>query len=281
MLGRVRVCGRRPVANDWQNVMNDDSNELSDLWARRTSLSEAEWTRLYRLCIALLEARPDAMEAQLVPARDHAARRALRDSFFVDKVLMPAHSPGRVMGSELKPWALLGFYANWLRDQLRARGRNPETGEEPDAERTADEATEIPGAERADCTIEAPERVDGAALRVSARTFVQRLEDWAVLYLALHFCHGRERLPLSRLHTMYAIPSYHYKARQLGIAPPRGGFGDSSDFADTLLGEWLTGSGIALEAEALDAIRFAFDLLCLEAFAEHDRRDPSPVEGAS
>ena len=261
--------------------MSDDSDELSDLWARRTSLSEAEWTRLYHLCRAVLDARPDAMESRLVSARDPAARRALRDSFFVDKVLMPAHSPGRVMGSELKPWALLGFYANWLRDQLRARGRNPETGEAPDADRTADDATEVPGEQRADCTIEAPDTVDDRALRASARAFVQRLEDWAVLYLALHFCHGRERLPLSRLHTMYAIPSYHYKARQLGIAPPRGGYGDPRDFADTLLGEWLTASGIALEAEALDAIRFAFDLLCLEAFAEHDRRDPSPAEDAS
>jgi hypothetical protein len=261
--------------------MNDVSDELSDLWARRATLSEAEWTRLYRLCIAVLEARPDSMEAQLVPARDSAARRSLRDSFFVDKVLMPAHAAGRVMRDELKPWALLGFYANWLRDQLRARGRGPESSDELDVGRTVDEDAEVPGQLRADCTTEAPDAVDGDAVRASARDFVAALEDWAVLYLALHFCHGRERLPLSRLHRIYVIPSYHYKARQLGIAPPRGGFGDPRDFADTLLGRWLIGCGIALDAERLDAIRFAFDLLCLEAFAEHDRRDPSPVEDVS
>jgi hypothetical protein len=268
----------------WTNVlpMSDDFAELSGLWARRDQLSEKEWHRLYDLVMTTLASSPPGEEHGGVLSRE--AEAAWRDSFFTDKVLMPATAGNAAMSRELTPGGLHHFYRNYLRDQLRKVKRRREQqgydGSEEDlAHNTPGPWSVADGQSEDDCECFGDDEQDSdEAIRRSARTFLQASEDWVVVYLALHFCNGRERLPLSKIHQQFQIPSYHYKARQLGIAPPRGGFEELAEFRQTMIGGWLVENGISLDPEHLEPIRRAFDLLCLAAFGEADRRDLANLE---
>jgi len=257
--------------------------ELADLWARRANLSRDEWARLYHLVMAVLQANPVRDERKPELGGEDAVK-SLRQSFFIDKVLLPATAPGADPNPNLTLRALPVFYRRYLLDQLRAIQRRGETElPEDDDGRMIDPAAENRfgwlGELGADCEcLSEVDEVDSCALQDSARRFLKGEDDWVVVYLALHFCHGRERLPLSKIQRVYQIPSYHYKARMLGIAPPRGGYAGLAEFADTMIGRWLVSNDIALEEDRRHIIRHAFDLLCVEAFAECDRRDLSGQE---
>lgn len=264
--------------------MSDTFPELADLWSRRARLSEAEWSRLYELVMGVLEANPVREERDPKLGGRHGAR-ALRESFFQDKVLKPATAPGADPNPELTLRALPVFYKRYLLDQIGKSDRRAETELPTDNDqRMADPAPALGIFGTADgdcdCLLESGD-VDSCALQRNAREFLRGQDDWVVLYLALHFCMGRERLPLSHIHEVYRIPSYHYKARNLGIAPPRGGYREMAEFGNTLLGRWLSDNGVALAEDNLAVIRHAFDLLCMEAFAEQDRRHPDSEEPAS
>jgi len=261
--------------------MSGDFAELADLWARRGDLSRDEWARLYQLVTSVLEANPVREEHQ--PALGGPGGvNALRQSFFVDKVLLPATAPGADPNPKLTLRALPVFYKRYLLDQLRAIQRHGETPlPEPDDGRMADPNSNNPFGwlGDTDCACQdGIEGIDSCALQDSARKFLRDHDDWVVIYLALHFCHGRERLPLSKIQRIYQIPSYHYKAVKLGIAPPRGGYAGITQFSDTMIGTWLGDNGIALNEDQRHIIRHAFDLLCLEAFAECDRRELADPE---
>lgn len=257
--------------------MTGDFQELADLWARRTRLSREEWARLYLLVNHVLTVNPVSQER--APALGGpAAVDHLRQSFFVDKVLLPATVPDADPNPNLTLRALPVFYRRYLLDQLRAnqRHKTEPLPADDDGRMTEHNRFGWLGEIDSDCEcLDDLNEVDSCALQDSARRFLLGEQDWVVIYLALHFCHGRERLPLSRIQRQYRIASYHYKARELGIAPPRGGYTSLSQFADTLIGRWLTGNDIALEENNLSVIRHAFDLLCMEAFSECDRRELS------
>jgi hypothetical protein len=264
--------------------MSDTFPELADLWSRRANLSEAEWTRLYKLVMGVLAANPVHEESDPKLGGPHGAE-ALRQSFFMDKVLVPATAPGANPNPTLELGGLPSFYRNYLKSQFRKLKSRPQTGlPDDDDGRMADRSPGfgIFGTAEGDCEcLEDSDEVDSCALQKDAREFLRDCEEWVVLYLALHFCMGRSRLPLSKVHEIYRIPSYHHKARKLGIAPPRGGYRELADFGDTLLGRWLTDNGIELVEKNLAVIRHAFDLLCMEAFAEHERRRPKRQETSS
>jgi len=251
--------------------------ELADLWSRRADLSEDEWTRLYHLVIAVLEANP--VREEWSEKLGSERRKALRDSFFIDKVLLPATAPGADPNPELTLRALPVFYRRYLLDQIRVVGRRKESElpADDDGRMVAPKGRDHFGPfgdtdSECGCIDELGE-IDSCALQDNARRFLRGEDNWVVVYLALHFCNGRERLPLSKIQRVFRIPSYHYKARQLGIAPPRGGYAGLSQFADTMIGRWLSDNGIALDESNKDVIRHAFDLLCMEAFTECDRRE--------
>lgn len=266
--------------------MSGDFQELADLWARRGDLSRPEWHRLYELVIALLNANPVSQERADKLGDEKV--RTLRHSFFVDKVLLPATAPGADPNPDLTLRALPVFYRRYLIDQIRAVDRLSESElPENDDGRMADRkpasgAFGLFGDADGECgCIDDLGEIDSCALQESAREFLRGEDDWVVLYLALHFCHGRDRIPLSQIQRVYRIPSYHYKARALGIAPPRGGYAGMAEFADTLIGRWLTDNDIALNEDNRGVIRHAFDLLCMEAFAENDRRELTVPEESS
>jgi hypothetical protein len=273
--------------------VNEAFRELADLWARRDRLNQAEWARLYDLVMqALAWSAPPREEASLVLGAE--GRQAWRDSFFADKVVMPAIAGNSAMSRELTPGGLGVFYRNYLRDQVRKTKRRPEyqgyKGAEDDlvdegtvsATPPMEDGSDTSDGDSADaCSIDPSafsEGLDAAAIRESARGFLEEADDWVVIYLALHFCHGRDRLPLSKIHQQFQIPSYHYKARELGIAPPRGGYEDFEAFGDTMLGRWLQDCRVPLDPDRIETIRQAFDLLCLEAFREASDRGLADFE---
>ena len=292
--GRLNVClircGCRPVS--WLRLefltrflpVNEAFTELAELWARRDRLDEAEWTRLYELVMDALANSPPGEEWSRTLSGE--AVRAWRDSFFVDKVLMPATTGNTAMSRELTPGGLPRFYRNYLRDQMRkVKRRREHQGYEGAEDDLADSASEIGqpvpnwcGLTGLDADANAhsdspsDSGFDATSIEAGAREFLAAAEDWVVVYLALHFCGGRDRLPLSKIHQQFRIPSYHYKARQLGIAPPRGGYEALAEFKSTLIGRWLVDMGVALIPENLEIIRQAFDLLCLAAFREAGKR---------
>ncbi|AKS41373.1 hypothetical protein [Wenzhouxiangella marina] len=268
--------------------MSDAFEELAGLWARRDALDEAEWTRLHALVMAELAAAPPGEEFDAVLSRENAS--AWRDSFFADKVLMPAIRGNAAMSRELTRGGLRVFYRNYLRDQLRKIGRRREVqGYEGAEDNVPDAVNHNPAFIDPSASIQASTDLtcpiddsdgdrDGNPLQASAIAFMRGAENWVVVYLALHFCGGRDRLPLSKVHQQFQIPSYHYKARQLGIAPPRGGFESFSEFGETMIGQWLSTNGIELDEDNIEAIRQAFDRLCLAAF--HEARDRGLAEVA-
>jgi hypothetical protein len=273
--------------------MNDLFEELAGLWARRDRLDESEWARLYDLVMqALASNAPPREETSLVLGAE--GRQAWRDSFFADKVVMPAVAGNDAMSRELTPGGLGVFYRNYLRDQVRRVKRRPEyQGYEGAEDDLADQGTastdspitDGPGASDGDsaeaCSIDPgalSEGLDAETIGESARRFLDAADDWVVIYLALHFCHGRARLPLSKIHQQFQIPSYHYKARELGIAPPRGGYEDFEAFGQTMLGRWLRDCRVPLDPDRIETIRQAFDLLCLEAFREASDRGLADFE---
>jgi hypothetical protein len=277
--------------------MSDAFEELAELWARRDRLDQAQWAQLYELVMeTLASGGPPREESSLVLGTED--RQAWRDSFFADKVLMPAVAGNGAMSRELTPGGLGVFYRNYLRDQVRKTRRRPEyQGYEGAEDDLVDEGSintdpplqhgaGLPEDSRAGeaCSIDPSafsDGLDAAAIRDSAAAFLEEADDWVVVYLALHFCGGRDRLPLSKIHQQFQIPPYHYKARELGIAPPRGGYEDFEAFGETMLGRWLQDCGVALDPDRIETIRQAFDLLCLEAFGEARERGLADFEEAS
>ena len=265
--------------------------ELAELWARRDQLDEPEWARLYELVMNALAASPPREEWTDPLSAEPA--RAWRDSFFADKVLNPAIAGNAAMSRELTPGGLPHFYRNYLLDQIRKVNRRHEyQGYEGSEEDLADPASvgggqavaEWPGKptdEGGECSIAVGDcSFDTAMIEDGARDFLKGSEDWVVVYLALHFCGGRDRLPLSRIHQQFQIPSYHHKARQLGIAPPRGGYEELAQFESTMIGRWLKGLGIELIPEKAELIQQAFDFLCLEAFRQARSRGLADLQEA-
>ena len=273
-------------------LVNEAFAELAELWARRDRLDEAEWTRLYELVMDVLASSPPGEEWSRTLSGE--AAQAWRNSFFVDKVLMPATAGNAAMSRELTPGGLPRFYRNYLRDQMRKVKRRREyqgyEGAEDDlADSDANIGQPVPdwcgltgvdadGDANSDSLADAG--LDAASIEAGAREFLAASEDWVVVYLALHFCGGRDRLPLSKIHQQFQIPSYHHKARQLGIAPPRGGYEELAQFESTMIGRWLKGLGIELIPEKAELIQQAFDFLCLEAFRQARSRGLADLQEA-
>jgi hypothetical protein len=103
-------------------------------------------------------------------------------------------------------------------------------------------------------------------VRQSARQFFSENEKWVHLYLALNTCvEQKTRLSLKSLAEIHQIPSYHCRARKLGITRKKGQFEEG--YEDTILGKWLVSLGLAAKIENLGAIEAAFKILCWEALS--------------
>ncbi len=103
-------------------------------------------------------------------------------------------------------------------------------------------------------------------VKSSARHFLSKNQEWVNLYLSLHTCVDNQTLlPLSKLAELHQIPSYHYRARELGITRKKGQFEEG--YEKTILGKWLLSLRINTKIENRGAIEVAFKILCFEALS--------------
>lgn len=107
---------------------------------------------------------------------------------------------------------------------------------------------------------EAAESLNAATqsrITTAAREFLDRQETWVGLYLRHCLC-ASSPIPLLRFKDH--LPSYHYKAQQLGLAPPAHG-----DYRRTLLGRWLRSLNLPTIFDDQDVAQAALKILCQQA----------------
>jgi hypothetical protein len=103
-----------------------------------------------------------------------------------------------------------------------------------------------------------------ASVRAAARDFVGSLDgsDRVILRATLGTS-GAAKGGLRGAATQHDVPSYHYRARKLGVTKTKNA--TLADFAETKIGNWLTKKlGIAVTPDNREAIRIALNLLALE-----------------
>jgi len=242
---------------------------LSRLWARcevNGGSSEADWSALHRFVSSVLM-NCNAPELGGLPDE----RRAYVDSYFVDKIFL-----GMKPGS--RPYhcgALVVFFRRYLRSELDRVAKLVPLGEEQADEgeeggsererRAPDDFQDLDRVLREGCgkTVEEVAR--------SAEQFLahlQREEEWAWLMLRDGFFADQgERASLSTLAEVHQIPSWHYRARRLGINHKGGK--DPELFRNTMLGAWLEEAlGRPISREVDECVKAAIEILGFQALRE-------------
>lgn len=266
---------------------------LCDFWARRASLTDAEWGSLYSLVFDLLRRciRCQSLIAQLTGTVDEYIQ-----DFFEDKVMANAFRGDRLYHAG----ALTNYFYHYLLSQLRrqpAPGRTEDEGALEDQYESADSD----GTELTDWIIAALQQREGApdvenlhqllschvgvkldVLIGEARAFLsasgpwEHLQEhawWIRLYLCCHFCPERSvAIPLVTLARKHQVPAYHNKAVRLGItfrghAVPGGVL---AGFSDSHLGRWLVQTGVSVDGDHRDEMMLALKVLCMVALNKGD-----------
>jgi hypothetical protein len=240
-----------------------ETSTLAELWHRRTSLSDSEIGQIYKLVLAALRGYYPS-ELRGLPED----KEELISQFFFSRVLRldfeqrPSHASPESAPSTAH--ALCAYFRRFLIDCLRS------------ASLQRNLSIEIDGVQaEVDSRAHAPDDPVAAALaefglseadvRGLARAFVAALDapDRVVLAGSLGAC-GERKGGLKAVADRYEVPSYHYRARKLGVtmkkrATPR-------SFAATKIGRWMEDTlGIAIAPENRDAILIVLNLLALEA----------------
>jgi hypothetical protein len=236
---------------------------LGELWHRRDTLTDEEWYELYELVVRALS----SVSFPHYQGLDETPENCI-DLFFTDKVYNPTRQP-EYQARRIHRGGLIDIYMNYLIDLMRAKKRSQERFIAPVSEEAKEEPCDP--FERIGGEVDAEDPLYDLGLAreqilEAAQRFLEAQEEWVRLYFALHHCPDPESaLPRSRLAEDYVIASYHYKARQLGIAFPKGGFGNYDDFARTGLGQWVTGLGVEVNSEDQKAVDEVLQILCLAA----------------
>jgi hypothetical protein len=247
---------------------------LSDLWRRRDRLTDPEVTELWGLVHSIL----NSVSLSHFQTLTDSPTDYISD-FFTEKVVRSAREEGFEARS-VHAGALIGFFANYLVDRIRARNRRQQwlryENELPDDEAGGDKPVnerDLPlKTEPLDPLTLLGVQADDVAR--SAMKFLQGSEDWVQIFLCCHHCRdAQSRIPLSRLAEIHAISSYDYWARKLGIAFKKHGYDNPEEFGATLLGQWVQGLGIALNQENAQAVAAALEILCATAL-EHQSKAP-------
>ena len=239
-------------------------NRLVQLWERRDELTEAEWEELYKLIFGILKRSAPSILRSLPESKEHYIQ-----DFFLLKVFEPVK---RNSASPYGANELCAYFNNYLRDVNRGASlRTTDYVEDYDkVERTCeyahDDAVPVDG-EFFDYGFSHQD------VHQRANLFLAQLDDIGRIYLALHACadeedDGSDFEPLYKLAKRLNIPSYHYRAHQLGITRKKGEFGD--DYESTQIGQWLA-KGLGLELTANPAVLTALKILCLESLQQYQQ----------
>ncbi len=232
--------------------LTDWDAPLQDLWRRRDHLNEREWEQLYHLTSQILLACRKKYNGLNIPLEECVL------DFFTHKVFEPASREGYVVDTPIHAGALRLYFQNFLIDLYRAGPEEPHLS--IDDQETRPGLIEI---------LRAPEQdifelfTDGTRQRMvaSANEFLQSLEPWARLYLRYHFCAPCfNEDPVRMVRFKDHIPSYDYKAKKLGLAPPTDG-----DYRRTLLGRWLRSLNLPEIFDDRDVAQAALKILCQQS----------------
>lgn len=235
------------------------------LWKRRSDLSEAEWRDFYERThrfLALCQIRD--FEADL-----GGDRKVLIDDFFYDKVFATA---GSSAGEPFAAGALCSFFKNYLKDRQYSSWERRRVSADDDDHPESGYARCACETDPDDIYLlsEAGLSLDG--IMESASAFLQTLPEAERMYLALHAC-ADDPEALANLAKRFRVPSYHYKAKKLGITREKGAFEEG--YEKTAIGCWLNQDlQLSLTDDYLKEILAALKILCLVALSEW--KEPSP-----
>jgi hypothetical protein len=235
------------------------NNRLTPLWENRESLTEAEWEELYRLIFGILSRSNPSILRSLPEPKEHYIQ-----DFFLLKVFEPAkHNSASPHGAN----ELCSYFNNYLIDVYRSAGlRTTELVENYDeVERTCEDARDYAAPADGEFFDYGISHQD---VHQRAQTFLVKLDEIGRIYLALHACADAPE-PLYKLAQRLRIPSYHYRAHQLGITRKKGEFGEG--YEDTQIGSWLT-KQLGLDLSANPAVLTALKILCLESLHQYQEK---------
>ena len=191
------------------------SDRLIQLWKSRDDLTEAEWAELYKLIFGILKRSNPSILGSLPESKENYIQ-----DFFLLKVFEPAkYNSSCPHGAN----ELCSYFNNYLIDVYRSAGlRTTDFVENYDeVERTCGESHDDALSDREfyDYSITHQD------VHRRAQAFLDQLDDVGRIYLALHACADAPE-PLYKLAEQFRIPSYHYRANQLGITRKKGEFGE-------------------------------------------------------
>lgn len=248
-------------------------HELRDLWSRRRKLDQAEWTRL---CLIVLEVLR-GYRPQILRSLPEDADEYIND-FLVQKVLR------RDLASQCDHvGALRVFYLRFLNSEIRRPiNRSKLSLDSPDAPEG-----DVPySTQAADLTTDAASdsiedlRQAGfqpQQVRESAAAWLAGSEEWVRIFVGLHNCPDADASErLVHLARRKGIPSYAYRAKQLGFNW-KGRKGKSpKGFTNTLIGQWIVSLGIEFVPDNESLVHGALEILCLEALLWAEQQETAP-----
>lgn len=237
--------------------------ELRDLWLRRAELDETGTTRLCEIVLEVLQAcRPKELSS-LAEDNDVYVIGFIENKVLQWDTLTRCDHTG----------ALLVFYRNYLRDEIK---REKRLAELVVSDRIVDEDGNE--ASRIDHEQQGEEDTEPDYLAIleesgfgcpkiaeSARAWLLAAEDWVRVFVAYSNCPDADRSePLVRLTKRLGIKSQAYKAEKLGF---NWGKDTHTGFEDTLLGRWIVSLGIDICHENAPLMLGALKILCFEALS--------------
>ena len=247
----------------------DDHARILDYWVRRREgLSEREWTDFYGLVTRLL------MRTRLgVEYGDPALRLDLIHTFFNEKIL--ANALTSAAGPLENVHALHGYLKNFARDIARREDAYVPLGDHQDPDDRGD-GGECDDGSGVDQALSLGQRlreagIDPAAAAASADDFVGSLDALEFAYLSENACADEDaREPVSSIAARLRASSYHYRAKQLGIARSKGE--TFAGYEQTKIGRWMRSLGAVLVPDWQEEIRILLIVLCGRVLSMAGRR---------
>jgi hypothetical protein len=242
-----------------------DAPTLLDLWHRRTRLTQTEMGQVYQLVrVALRGYHPSELRSLPEDKEELVAQFIFSRVLRLDANRAASHACAESAPSTA--YALCAYFRRYLIDCLRSASLKHNVSLEVD-----DMAARIDTQARSlDDPVDnalAEHGLSEPRVRAAARTLLDSLEpaDRLILRAALG-AGGDCKGGLKGVATEHEVPSYHYRARKLGVTRKK--TATLADFRATRIGGWLGATlGIALAPENRAAILIALNLLALEAGA--------------
>ncbi|BBQ01058.1 hypothetical protein BSFA1_61860 (plasmid) [Burkholderia sp. SFA1] len=246
-------------------ILAMETATLADLWQRRASLSDVEIGSIYRMVLAALRSYYPP-ELRGLPED----KEELISQFFFSRVLrLDSEQRASHASPESAPstaHALCAYFRRFLIDCLRSASLQRNLSLEIDGvQAEVDSRAHAPDDPIAATLAEFG--LTEARVRALARVFVAQSDEHDRQILAGSLGASSERKGgLKGVADAYDVPSYHYRARKLGVTTKK----DSTPacYAATKIGRWTEETlGIEITPENRDAILIVLNLLALEAHA--------------